>query len=611
MLCVLFGVTEWVAVLVFTAEYLLRLLSSPADPTLPGGLRAPLAFVFSFYSIVDLLAIVPFYVAVALPGGWVDQNDGYFRMLRLLRLLKLDQYIPSITLIDDVIRIKRQPLLAAGGASAVLWLIFSVLLYFCEVGDTDSALDPLPAYGCEANCTMADRFSSVWSASFYTLIHLTGDYPIITYGPAARVVCFVMVVTAVGIVSIPSGLIASGFSEVVEGQASERSGDGYFERAYRELDGVAAPPSKYGPAVDKLQLNALAFLNGVTDVDGKAASRTFGSSLFRNIVLFLILANLVAVAAETVPQVDQAVGNGRFNFFDVFEAVSVAAFTAEFGLRVFSIGKDREHLYSATFYATTFFGIIDILSILPYYAQQLGIAFGLLGPDASDAAAVFRIFRLFRILQLERFMVAFTLLDNVFRASADVLKATGVMALIIWVGGAALFFIFEANNPNYRECDETVPPAECYAYSSTAACDAVHPGSCSQTSFTTMPDSLYLTAVFLCGEWALVDFTWGGRLVAVFMCVAGIAIAAIPIGTLFESFGVVLGLDGGDDDGDEGSGEDDGGDEEGAEDGGELNQDGDYRPPDQGGGERNQGGGEWNQGGGDQDGNTVSGKATR
>ena len=62
-----------------------------------------------------------------------------------------------------------------------------------------------------------------------------------------------------------------------------------------------------------------------------------------------------------------------------------------------------------------------------------------------------------------------------------------------------------------------------------------------------MPDAMYLTAVFLCGEWGVIDFTVGGRIVAAFMCVAGIAIAAIPIGTLFESFGAVIGLDGGGD----------------------------------------------------------------
>ncbi len=38
------------------------------------------------------------------------------------------------------------------------------------------------------------------------------------------------------------------------------------------------------------------------------------------------------------------------------------------------------------------------------------------------------------------------------------------------------------------------------------------------------------------------DFTWQGKLVCIFLCVAGIAVYAVPIGTLFDSFGIVLGL---------------------------------------------------------------------
>lgn len=51
-------------------------------------------------------------------------------------------------------------------------------------------------------------------------------------------------------------------------------------------------------------------------------------------------------------------------------------------------------------------------------------------------------------------------------------------------------------------------------------------------------------------RWGVVDFTWPGRFVALFLCVVGIGLYAIPVGSLFDSFGAVLGL-GGDDDGDD------------------------------------------------------------
>ena len=62
----------------------------------------------------------------------------------------------------------------------------------------------------------------------------------------------------------------------------------------------------------------------------------------------------------------QAVGNQPGNFFDMFEAVSVIIFTLEFGMRVFSVVKDKHNNYSRLDYCTTFFGIVDMLAIFPW-----------------------------------------------------------------------------------------------------------------------------------------------------------------------------------------------------------------------------------------------------
>jgi Ion transport protein len=106
---------EWIAVIVFTIEYVIRLVGTGADPEfrgMGGGFVARLRFIPSFYSVIDLLAIVPFYVALALPESVVNDYDEYLRMLRILRLVKLDKYIPSITLIGTY-----------GHARVVCWLL--------------------------------------------------------------------------------------------------------------------------------------------------------------------------------------------------------------------------------------------------------------------------------------------------------------------------------------------------------------------------------------------------------------------------------------------------------------------------------------------------------
>lgn len=58
-------------------------------------------------------------------------------------------------------------------------------------------------------------------------------------------------------------------------------------------------------------------------------------------------------------------------------------------------------------------------------------------------ASTFRVLRLFRILQLEHFVSAFSLLDDVWTQSKDTLAATGLLALVVWVGSACLFYLFE------------------------------------------------------------------------------------------------------------------------------------------------------------------------
>jgi hypothetical protein len=398
----------------------------------------------------------------------------------------------------------------------------------------------------ETSCSFQNMFDSI----VYTGVSLTGDYPITTYSWPGRFVNFFMVIAAVGVVSVPSGLIASGFMEIVankskarRGEAINTTGDDWYEDRLKELQDVDPPPSPMGPRVDQWQINVNQLLNGRPD--GTWTTFAFCSRVF---IFAVIILNLVAVMVESIPEIDRAVGNHNGNFFDRFEALSVAVFALEYILRLFCAPKNKEALYSSLIYATTFFGIVDFLSTAPWFIQQALIAYGGMDPE-SDTAKIFRIFRIFRMLQLEDFVVAFSKLDNVFRASKDVLKATGLLALIIWVGCAALFFLFEENNPNWRACDQSIPASSddaeapgCYDFNSTFECNEFYPGLCTQAAFTTVPNALFYTAVFLGGEWGVIDFSWPGRLVCLFLCVAGIALYAIPIGILFDSFGVILGM---------------------------------------------------------------------
>ena len=405
-----FHQVEWLSVVVFTLEYVMRFIGAAADPEFNGS---RLRFVISFYSIVDLLAIVPFYVAWALPNSFVNDYDEYLRMFRILRLIKLDKYVPSLTLIDDVIRLKFQSLKVAFYAAITLWILFAGAMFLCEHNDSLDEIDNLPAYGCLGNCTMQDRFENFFDSMVYTGVHLTGDYPIIEYSWPGRFVNFFMVIAAVGVVSIPSGLIASGFVEIVQSKnkrknlaaqdAGFKAGDDWYEVRLRELKGVPPPASPWGSTVDRMQVAVNEFLNGKQETEDGPTEWTPFSYASRIFILLVIILNVLAVLLESIPSIDKAVGNQPGNFFDVFEAFSVMVFALEYALRLFCAPKNREALYSSWVYATTFFGIVDFLSTAPWFIQQGLIMSHVISAD-DDIARIFRIFRIFRILQLEDFV---------------------------------------------------------------------------------------------------------------------------------------------------------------------------------------------------------------
>jgi hypothetical protein len=510
--CPVYSALEVVCVLFFTLEYVLRLYAASSK----------CHFIFSFYSLIDLVAITPFYLASLYPNSWIDQHNELFLMLRILRLVKLDKFCPSLTLIDDVFRLKWNQLLVSGSIAAILLIVFNSLMFLAENDDVSNMIDPIPQQACSENCTQSMRYSSAFASLPFVMIHLTGDYPIVEYNSWGRVMCFFMVIFAAGIVAIPTGIIADGFVEVVKKRMGDASGLRDYDVKFRQIGDV--PPREFrSNQIDRLQTSANAFLNGTKTSDGEL-KRSFWSNVFNKTILVLIVMNVIAILLETMPSTQQSTRV----WFDVFETIVILFFTVEYILRMFSVTKDKIHLYSRWCYATTFFGLVDLITILPFYIELVMKRFGLANGNSSD---IFRLIRLFRLLELEHFVTAFTLLDNVFWRSRGTLLATGILAFSVWVSAAALFYMFEQNNPNF--CTEWVETACAESWKPTCTCAAT-------STFDTMPHALFYVAIILAGEWPIVDLTVAGKFLCIALCIIGIALAALPVGILFDSFGSVL-----------------------------------------------------------------------
>ncbi|NRA68465.1 MAG: ion transporter [Pseudobacteriovorax sp.] len=176
----IFRISEIIVVTLFTIEYLARVYVS----------KNKKRYMLSFYGLTDLLAILPAIITL----GFVDLRFArIFRLLRLLRILKFVRYTRSINILQRAFRDIRGELMIFLFLTVVVVYISSVGIYYFE------------------HKAQPDSFGSIGESLWWSIVTLTtvgyGDaYPITTGG---RVFTTFILFIGLGIVAIPSGLLAS------------------------------------------------------------------------------------------------------------------------------------------------------------------------------------------------------------------------------------------------------------------------------------------------------------------------------------------------------------------------------------------------------------------
>ncbi|PIA81150.1 voltage-gated potassium channel [Gaetbulibacter sp. 4G1] len=177
---------EWFCVIIFSLEYALRIYVADSK----------FKFVFSFFGIIDLLAILPFYLSFG-----VDLRSlRALRFLRLFRILKLVRYNKAMNHFTNAIKSAKEEIF-------LFIFITLILIYFAAVG----------IYYFE-NQAQPEHFSSIFDSLWWAIITLTtvgyGDvYPITVGG---KVFTFFILMIGLGIVAIPTGIISSALTKSID-----------------------------------------------------------------------------------------------------------------------------------------------------------------------------------------------------------------------------------------------------------------------------------------------------------------------------------------------------------------------------------------------------------
>lgn len=174
---------ELISIVIFSIEYLLRVFLA----------KNPLAYIFSFYGFIDILAILPFYINRFLDLRFLR----VFRIFRVFRALKLIRYNKALNRFNVAFKIVKEELV-------LFFIVILILLFITSAG----------IYSFE-NEAQPKVFKSIFHSAWWSVVTLTtvgyGDVYPITLG--GKIFTFFVLIIGIGVVAVPAGLVGTALSK--------------------------------------------------------------------------------------------------------------------------------------------------------------------------------------------------------------------------------------------------------------------------------------------------------------------------------------------------------------------------------------------------------------
>jgi voltage-gated potassium channel len=187
----LFNASEAIVVGLFTLEFVFRWLRAENKLTHP----------FRILSLVDLVAILPFYLSTGADLRAV-------RALSLLRIFKMSRYNRALRHLTDALAIVKRELMVFGFVANIVMLLAATGIYFAE------------------NEAQPDKFSSIPACMWWSVVTLTtvGYGDLIPITPLGKCFASLVMMMGIGVVAIPTGLISSAMTELARKNRQLKSG---------------------------------------------------------------------------------------------------------------------------------------------------------------------------------------------------------------------------------------------------------------------------------------------------------------------------------------------------------------------------------------------------
>jgi len=186
---------EWFFTILFTIEYLLRLIS----------VGKPLKYATSFFGIIDLFAILPTYFSLLLPGSQYFLVIRLMRVLRIFRVLKLVRFLREARFLLQALRASSRKILIFFFTVLTLVVIFGSLMYVIE--------------------NEADGFTSIPKSIYWAIVTLTtvGYGDISPQTPIGQSLAAIIMILGYSIIAVPTGIVTVEIAQQYKEQISTQS----------------------------------------------------------------------------------------------------------------------------------------------------------------------------------------------------------------------------------------------------------------------------------------------------------------------------------------------------------------------------------------------------